>query len=287
MALFCQRLALLIFLFSFVPVKAQLTDASAFKSCEDSCIVFGKQLSADVPDSDKLASNQKLVVTLKKFFSLPGSFNYPLDSLKTFGRLYAPDKSFRLITWNILLANGTYHYYGFIQVFGSTKIFELKDRNDEITNPENLVLSAGKWYGAMYYKMLKNKVDNRTYYTLLALQSHTLAITRKVIDVLFFDEFGNPVFGAPIIQVNKKMKHRLVFEFSASSSVNLNYNENLKMIVFDHVAPAEAKYIGQYEYYGPDLTFDGLVFKKGVWVYTQNLDLRQPFDPAPKRKPLR
>ena len=287
MLIYCQRLVFLLFLFSLKPVKAQQNIAEFFRSSEDSCMLYSKQLTTDLSDTEKININSKLSKLLKQLLTNPTSFDYPFDSLKTFGRLYAPDKSFRVITWNVTLNNSPYKYYGFIQVAKSSKVFELTDRSDEITNPENSVLSAGKWYGAFYYKILKEKVDNRTYYTLLALQYHNLFITRKMIDILFFDEFGNPVFGAPIIQVNNKMKHRLVFEYSARAAVNLNYDEKLKMIIFDHVAPAEPKYIGQFEYYGPDLTFDGLVFKKNVWVYTLNLDLRQPFEPAPKRKPLR
>ncbi len=283
---YCQRLVFILFFVASLPGKAQQNNIELFRNWEDSCVLYFKQLTSDLPDSEKFEFNNRLTQKLERLLSIPGSFDYPLDSLKAFGKLYAPDKSFRIITWNISLSNGSYKYYGVIQVpkANSMKVFELTDRSDEITNPENSVLSAGKWYGALYYKILKQKVDNRTYYTLLALQYHNLFITRKMIDILFFDEYGNPVFGAPIIQVNKKMKHRLVFEYSALSSVNLKYDDKLNMIIFDHVAPAEPKYNGQFEYYGPDLTFDGLAFKKGFWVYIPNLDLRQSFDPSPKRK---
>ncbi|HEY4785270.1 MAG TPA: hypothetical protein VIH57_04445 [Bacteroidales bacterium] len=284
-----QRLVTLFFLVVSLSGKSQQNNLELFRNIEDSCVWYYKQLSSDLPDSDNLAINTRLTDKLVSLLKTPGSFDYPLDSLKSFGRIYAPDKSFRIITWNVALGSGVFRYYGFIQVpfSNSYKIFRLIDRSDEVPDPENSVLSAGKWYGALYYKMLKEKVDNRTYYTLLALQYHNMAITRKMVEILYFDEYGNPVFGAPIIQVNKKMKHRLVFVYSALSSVNLKYDEKRKMIIFDHVAPAEPQYAGQYEYYGPDLTFDGLVFKKGFWIYTPNLDLRQSFDPSPKHKPIR
>jgi len=289
MLIYGQRLAILIFLFFIIPVKAQQNSIEQLKCSEDSCAYYSKQLINDQPDSTKHLLNTRLTKLLGQSLVVPESFDYPFDSLKTFGRLYAPDKSFRIITWNILLSNGTYKYYGFIQApkAKAAKVFELTDRCDEITNPENSVLSAGKWFGALYYKILKEKVDNRTYYTLLALRRHNSVITKKMIDILFFDEFGNPVFGAPIVKVGKLLRHRLVFVYSAFSVVNLKFDEKLNMIIFDHVAAAEPKYNGQFEYYGPDLTFDGLVFKKGVWEYTPNLDLRQPFDPSPKHKPLR
>jgi hypothetical protein len=151
----------------------------------------------------------------------------------------------------------------------------LTDRNDEMTNPENSFLNASNWYGGLYYKILKNKVKNQVYYTLLALQYHNFLVTRKVIDVLFFDQLGNPIFGAPIFQIDNKMKKRVVFEYSAEVGMNLKYDEKLKMIVFDHLVPRESKYNGQYEYYAPDLTFDGLKFQKDHWVFKSNLDIRR------------
>ena len=284
-----HRLAFFLLLITFTSVKAQQNAVEPFKNAEDSCVLYSKELKADLPDSEKLNTNNKLINLLKRQLINPESFAYPFDSLKTFGRLYAPDNSFRIFTWNVLLNNGTYKYFGLIQVpkAKSKKLIELTDRSDEITNPENSVLSAGKWYGVLYYKILREKVDNRTYYTLFAVRYHNLVITKKMIDILFFDEFENPVFGAPIIQVGKKFKHRLLFEYSSMAVVNLRYDEKLKMVIFDHVAAAEPKYNGQFEYYGPDLTFDGLTFNKKVWVYTPNLDLRPTTNPPPKRKPLR
>jgi hypothetical protein len=271
-------------------LSAQKSNEGLFKIAEDSCILYSNQINPNQSDSENLNINNKLSSTLKNFLNTPGSFDYSLDSLKLVGKIYAPDRSFRIISWNIRLNNGEFKYFGFIQVYDSqsksVNIFELIDRTGEIINPENSVLSAGKWLGAIYYKILKEKVDNRTYYTMMGVQYHNVVITRKVVEILFFNEYGNPVFGAPIIQVNNKKKHRLVFDYSALASVHLNYDEKLKMIVFDHVAAAEPKYNGQFEYYGPDLTFDGLVFKKGLWNYTPNLDLRQPFSTAPKHKPL-
>jgi hypothetical protein len=159
------------------------------------------------------------------------------------------------------------------------KLFELKDSSDNITNPEERILNKDKWYGALYYKILKNIIKDKPYYTLLALQYHNYFITRKIIDVFSFDLSGNLQFGAPIFQTDTKIKKRLVFEYSAKSGMNLKYDEKLQMIIFDHLAPRESKYVGLYEYYGPDLSFDGLKFQKDRWVLISNLDLRRPDQP--------
>ena len=43
----------------------------------------------------------------------------------------------------------------------------------------------------------------------------------------------------------------------------LRYDDKLKMIVFDHLSPSKPSYEGKYQYYGPDFSYDGLIFEKG------------------------
>ncbi|MBL7915546.1 MAG: hypothetical protein JNL49_10925, partial [Bacteroidia bacterium] len=54
----------------------------------------------------------------------------------------------------------------------------------------------------------------------------------------------------------------------------LRYEEKKKMFVFDHLSPASPSAKGQFRYYGPDFTYDGYRFKKGLWYYKSNLDMR-------------
>ncbi|NJK97401.1 MAG: hypothetical protein HC905_23045 [Bacteroidales bacterium] len=56
----------------------------------------------------------------------------------------------------------------------------------------------------------------------------------------------------------------------------LNYDEMLKSIVFDHLAPSESRYTGQYEFYGPDFSFDGLIFKENQWVLVEDVKPNRP-----------
>jgi hypothetical protein len=46
------------------------------------------------------------------------------------------------------------------------------------------------------------------------------------------------------------------------------------MIVFDHLSPANESYTGNYQYYGPDLSFDALRFENGIWELKENIDVR-------------
>ena len=256
------------------------------KSEDSISVVFNKALSA-TSNTDKVLYNDSVSKMLNRMLKIDMSFDYPFNSVKKIGKIISPDRSFRIINWNMPLTDGTYQYKGFIQVINPKsnrlKVIELYDGSELIAKPENSVLSAGKWYGVLYYKILKNAADNRTYYTMLGLRYQSLFLSQKVIEVLYFDESGNPVFGAPIFQVDNKIKHRIVFNYSARVGMSLKYNDELKMIVCDHLAPSESIYKGQYEYYGPDFSFDGYEFIKGKWLLKTDLNIKNPNPTMPPK----
>jgi hypothetical protein len=245
---------------------------------EDSIGGYFHKIKNAANDSDKIKYNLRVYLLFKEVLMLPESYSFGFDSLKTVGKTVAPDLSFRIITWNLPLHNGTYQYFGIIQYKqkeNTIKLYALTDRAGDIAMPENTVLSTQKWYGALYYKILKNKVEPYTYYTILGLRFNDLFTTTKLIEVLYFDQFDNPVFGAPLFTVQNKIQHRILFHFSARVAMNLSFNEKMNMIVFDHLSPSESKYTGQFMYYGPDFSYDGFYFKDNKWLYQANLDLKR------------
>ena len=59
------------------------------------------------------------------------------------------------------------------------------------------------------------------------------------------------------------------------------------MIVFDHLSPRSDSQKGQFQYYGPDMSFDAFVFEKGKWTYKKDVDARNDTENEGKvtRKP--
>lgn len=280
MPLCFKRLLLFGMIFCFVKLSAQ-NEADIFKNAEDSIQLYFKNNVRSRSDHEKVTGNKCILRLFESVLVDPASFHYPFDSLKTVGFLNAPDKSFRIFTWNIAYENGTFGYFGYIQYFsGKEKTYhyiKLTEKTDAITDPENTVLSAARWYGGLYYKIVKHQVDDKSYYTLLALQLHDQLVTRKFIDILYFDAWNNPVFGAPLFKTEaKQLKHRILFQYAAGISMNLRYDEKLGMIIFDHLSPNESRYSNDYTYYGPDLSVDGFRFVKGIWELQKNIDLRNP-----------
>src|SRR3546814_16711163 len=67
--------------------------------------------------------------------------------------LDAPDDRFRIFSWHIPLNDGSYLYYGTIQLNtpdGSLKMYPLLDKTYEITEPEQAVTAPDNWYGPPY-----------------------------------------------------------------------------------------------------------------------------------------
>jgi len=56
--------------------------------------------------------------------------------------------------------------------------------------------------------------------------------------------------------------------------MTLKYDEGKEMIIYDHLSPSEPKYEGQYEFYGPDFSYDGLKYENGIWNTYFDLDPR-------------
>ncbi|NOY37924.1 MAG: hypothetical protein GXO83_10160 [Chlorobi bacterium] len=208
----------------------------------------------------------------------PESFTYPFDSLENVGKIFPPDSGFRVLNWNIPNNDGTHLYYLMLQFPDTTahtiKVTAMKSALPERDIPENKELTPEQWYGALYYEILENRTDTVTWYTLLGIRYHDFFTTKKVIDILWFQKDGTPQFGAPVFVYPDHTSYRVVFEFSAHVSMLLHYDQDLKMIIFDHLSPSRPSYKGMYQFYGPDFSYDGFIFKKGKWYYREDLDVR-------------
>lgn len=80
--------------------------------------------------------------------------------------------------------------------------------------------------------------------------------------------------GYPIFQEevgSEKLVRRVFFEYSDKASVTVNLNHNLAAIVFDHLVPEQANLEGMFDYYIPDMTYDGYSWSDGIWNYKEDI----------------
>ena len=182
--------------------------------------------------------------------TLPEAFSYPFDSLKKVGRITSKDGKLRIFTWDLMVDDGSHHYTG-MMLYRPGKdekpmLFSLTDHKGSDSDPAMQMLSPETWFGALYYEIIEKRWDDLTLYTLLGFDPNDIFTSRKIIDCLTMKDDTIPVFGAPVFRLKNKIQYRVIFEYSAKVSMSVRYNENIKMIVFDHLSPAKPSYTGSY-----------------------------------------
>jgi hypothetical protein len=234
---------------------------------------------ADQPEQ-RLRSDSFFVRMLVRSLKLKNSFYYPFDSLQTISRLYAPDSSFRLFTWQLKKDEDFYLQRGAIQMRtpdGSLKLIALHDFSMFTARPLDSVRTANNWIGAIYYRIILKTYNGKKYYTLLGFDDYSISSNKKWMEVLTFNQAGDPVFGGPFIsfredtsKIKKPVMNRFNIEYKKEASTTFNYDPSMDMIVFDELIP-EADEPDKKDTYVPDGDFEGFKWKNGQWVHVQKV----------------
>lgn len=258
---------------TFSQGKAVLQDARTVS--DSAAALFVQMRTGD--DSDRMMAAMRMEQMLEKWFAQPANFPADLDSLSFLGQLRSSDGKLLLTCWNLVLEDGQLRYHCIAFFRGSKKdavIVTTFDHNDtdwqKITRK---VVSPQDWYGALYYRVITTKLKKKTFYTLLGWDGYNSLTNRKVVDVLNVDGKGMTL-GAAMFTQDRRPAFRLVYEYANDATMSLNWDEKQKMIVMDHLAPEDGRLKGQYQFYGPDFSYDGLRFEKGKWVLIEDLDAR-------------
>ena len=285
-----------IFILFFInSVSAQLSesDTKYFSELEDSLKHISQKVFYSKKEFNRFEANKQFLALWNVILKDEKSIQYPFDSLKKdVSLLLSPDKKFRIITWDMRKDDQTYFYFGFMQV-NNTKtikkglfkkettsqyeVFQLLDKSATVKNPENYISDPSKWFGMLYVDVIKSYDD---FYTLIAWDGNDKLTQRKFIDILSFKADGTPVFGKDVFKFPSKFAKRIMFEYASEVSMSLKYNSGRKQIIFSHLAPNTPDPLleGQFQYYGPDGSFDALSMKKGNWVYEPAIDIRKDKD---------
>ena len=81
---------------------------------------------------------------------------------------------------------------------GSLKLFPLLDMSEFTDAAQDSVRTPNNWVGAIYYGMVMKTFNNKKYYTLLGFDDNNTKSTKKWIEILTFNDNGQPVFGGPL-----------------------------------------------------------------------------------------
>jgi hypothetical protein len=227
-----------------------------------------------------------LVLALKT----PYSFNYPFDSLITISKLYAPDSSFRIFTWQVMKDFSDYHQKGAIQMHtsdGSLKLIPLYDQSDYTDFPVDSVRDANNWIGAVYYNIILKTWKGKNYYTLLGYDENNAKTTKKWMEVLTFDATGKPFFGgkyfdyAPDGIKPPQPAYRFCLEFKKQAGAKINYDPDIDRIIFAHLVSENGE-ISEKQSLIPYGSYEGFRWQNGKWIHERNIEAGDP-SPGPNK----
>ena len=282
--------------FSQVALSQKITQADLKKlsAKEDTLSEYSEYLNTDSLPEDRMIADSAFTKVLVRALQVKNSFYYPFDSVLGVSKLYAPDTSFRIITWNINFDDYYSRQKGAIQfrtADGSLKLLPLRDVSEFTDKPQDSVRSRQNWIGSIYYNIIKTQHKGKNYYTLFGFDNNSAQSSMKWIEVLSFNEKNEPVFGGPFFSfekdsVPKPPKYRLGLEFKKGARVLVNYIEELGMILVDHLI-SESDQPELAWTYVPDGDQEGYKWENGKWMHIDKVfTLKLEDGQAPVGDPL-
>lgn len=254
--------------------KITAADLKKLRAKEDTLSEYSMYLNTDSLPEDRMISDSIFTKTLVRALQIKNSFYYPFDSVLGVSKKYAPDTSFRIITWNIAFDDYYSRQKGAIQLRtadGSLKLLPLRDVSEFTNKPQDSVRTRSNWIGAMYYNIIKTQHKGKNYYTLFGFDNNSVMSSMKWIEVLTFNEKNEPVFGGPFFSyekdsIPKPVQYRYNIEFKKGARVLVNYIEELGMILVDHLVSENDDPEHQWTYV-PDGDQEGFKWENGKWMH--------------------
>lgn len=287
-------LVLLVHRSSFAQPKTPLP-ADMISLQEDSLKVLANKIVNGMDAAERFRSDSHFTRMLVRALRQKHSFDHPFDSLASISRLYAPDSSFRVFSWQVSRDEDLHRRHGAIQINtpdGGLKLFPLIDRSFLISAQADTITNHQWWIGSIYYRIILKEFKGRKYYTFLGYDEHSIRSTKKRIEIMYFDERGEPVFGGPFFSfaedtIPKKDQSRFWIEFKKFGNARMVYDEDLDMILFEHLVSETNEPAKKYTFI-PDGDYEGFKWKNGKWVHVEKVFTFKLEDgQAPVEKPVK
>ncbi|MCP9750356.1 hypothetical protein [Ferruginibacter sp. HRS2-29] len=244
---------------------------------EDSLKVPALRILNGTNPAAKLSSDSIFTRGLVRALKVKHSFDYPFDSLITISKIYPPDSSFRIFTWQMAISDNVIRQHGAIQMRtpdGSLKLYPLIDKSDVTENMSDTIGNNYGWMGAVYYKIIPTTWQNKNYYTLLGFDENNIRSDKKIIEILTFNQDG-PIFGSRSFvfengNVFQKNMARYVMEFKKDVGPRLTYDPELQMIVMEHLVSESNQPLKKWTLI-PDGDYEGFKWINGKWAYVSKI----------------
>ena len=233
--------------------------------------------------SDRLALHDQLQVMWPEALAAGHAFSVDWDLWNhAIVDLGEGDERLVVFTWNVELDNRTQRYGGWVaHAAPDTELGYVftpltHDPEAKATDVTRL-LRHDQWAGGLYYDGMLTYDKGSPVYTLVAWDGADALTNRKKIETLE-PRNGRVRFGAPRFDMPTGLQKRVVLTYGDAVQATLRMEPSLNRIVFDHLAPEDPSLRGQYAFYGPTLSYDGLEWRKGRWQFVSNVPVRNAED---------
>ncbi|MBL0056699.1 MAG: hypothetical protein IPP31_11060 [Chitinophagaceae bacterium] len=270
-------------------------DWSSLKQKEDSLKLYAARIIQGINPDDRLKADSTFTRILMRALKTNRSFQFPFDSLYTISRLYAPDSSFRIFTWQLVINDNVIRQHGAIQMNtpdGSLKRFPLIDKSDVTVSIEDTVGDHMGWIGAVYYKIIQTRRGNQQVYTLLGYDEYNIRANRKIMEVLTFVN-GEPVFGGNYFNMNQTLLSsrspisRYVMEYKKDAGPRLSFDPELGLVIAEHLVSESGEPNRKWTLVG-DGDYEGFKWQDGAWLHINKVfNQVTPEGKEPVPNPLR
>lgn len=263
-------------LFAQPPISS--SDKKQLKLKEDTLRSLSRNIVLDSNTAGRMISDSHFVKTLVRTLLIKNSFYYPLDSVLGISKLYSPDTSFRIITWNISFSDYYHRQRGVIQykpINGVSKFIPLRDYSEFTTAASDSVRNNLNWIGAVYYNMVKTQHRGKNYYTLFGIDYNELRSNKKWIEVMTFNEKNEPLFGGPYFSfekdsIPKPPAFRYSIEYKKDASTLVNFIEEERKILVDHLISETDEPERKWTFV-PDGDYEGFTWENGRWIHIEKV----------------
>lgn len=268
---------------------AQLSFAQGinFESKNAALAFYGDVMINAMDAENRILAGEQFSLLFEELISAEGSFDNPLDDMKSISVQYPEDRTFRFISWQIKESDSKYTYKTYLQTADSKINYYTNDSyisEDDIDN-----IYSRNWPAQFVYKIKDTDTANGKAYIVFTMKQIDTYNKIKVADVLTFED-GTASFGAPIFikkadSERPRKSNRIAIMFGADANVSLNYNPALEMIVHDNVIPQSGMMPGQGVSKYPDGSYQAYSFNEGAWNHIEKL-YNEVMDEAPRPNPV-
>lgn len=254
--------------------KIAKTDLAYLQKLNDSLAKTGITILDDLSPANRLRADSLFTRQLVRGLVRPFSFYFTFDSLSIAPVLYAPDSSFRVITWHYSLNDADFRQKGVLQLNthdGAPKFFPLFDVSDYTDEPQDSIRNHRNWIGAVYYNILMHEAAGKKVYTLFGYDENNSVTTRKWMEMLTFSPEGEPQFGGNFFRIPtntgfRPQQKRFFLEYKSGARARLNFDQEEDLVIMDYLISETNEPEKRYTLV-PGGDYSGFKWNRDAWEY--------------------